>query len=145
MTERFMLVVEDDPDDEDLMRRALDEAGAVGVAVVRDGQEALDYLFCEGDYADRDPAAMPIAVILDLKLPKLSGVRVLERLRADPRTARLPVVMLTSSTEAEEIAACYDAGATSYVYKPVDFAEFNATIAQLAGYWGRLNLTPARR
>lgn len=145
MAKRYILVVEDDPDDEDLVLRALNKSVQGRIAVVRDGQEALDYLFCEGQHKSRDPSSMPAAVLLDLKLPKLDGTSVLRRLRADPRTAHLPVVVLTSSTEEKDIIACYAAGATSYVHKPVDYADFDAAITQVATYWGLLNLTPLRR
>jgi two-component system, response regulator len=144
MAEQYVLLVEDDADDEELALRALAQAGLPRPVVVRDGQEALDYLFAENAYANRG-GELPAAVLLDLKLPKLDGIMVLRRMRADRRTERTPVVVITSSTEAEDIAASYDAGATSYVHKPVDFAEFDAALADVVRYWTRLNLTPESR
>jgi two-component system, response regulator len=143
--QRHILLVEDDVDDEDLLLRAVEKVIDERVVVVRDGQEALEYLFCEGAYAARDPSNMPAAVLLDLKLPKLDGAAVLRRLRADSRTKHLPVVVMTSSTEESDIEACYAAGATSYVHKPVDFAEFDAAVTQVAAYWGLINLVPTVR
>lgn len=142
MAEHYILVVEDDADDEDLMLRALQRPGLGGAVVVRDGQEALDFLFCAGKHVGRNPSSMPVAVLLDFKLPKLDGAAVLRQVRADARTRYLPVVVLTSSTEEDDIVQCYEAGATSYVNKPVDFSDFDETIALLARYWLGLNRVP---
>jgi two-component system, response regulator len=141
--QRYILLVEDDRDDEDLLLRTIEKAGAARVVVVRDGQEAVEYLHCTGAYASRDPAAQPAVVLLDLKMPKLDGAAVLRRLRADPRTVNLPVVVLTSSTEEVDIRECHEAGATSYVHKPVDYAEFESAVSRVAYYWSQLNLRPS--
>lgn len=145
MTDPIILLVEDDPDDRVLTMRAL-EGADIGnrVDVVTDGAEALDYLFGEGEYEDRDTSAMPEVVLLDLKLPKVDGLEVLRRLRADPRTRRLPVVVLTSSKEEQDMVRSYDLGANSYVRKPVDFAQFREAVAQLRMYWLVLNEPPPR-
>jgi two-component system response regulator len=137
------LLVEDNPDDELLTLRAFNRNNIVNnINVVRDGQEALDYLFCEGPWADRDFDDMPQVVLLDLKLPKIGGLEVLERIRKDERLRRMPVVILTSSSEESDIAAGYDRGANSYVRKPVDFSEFCSAVADLGVYWLMLNESP---
>ena len=139
MADKLILLVEDDPDDEELTMRALRKANVANeIAIARDGQEALDFVFCEGPYADRPPL-LPIAILLDLKLPKLDGVDFLRRLRGDERTKHIPVVMLTSSGEQEDMERAYAAGANSYIRKPVDFADFADAVARLAVYWGTLN------
>lgn len=139
MGDKLILLVEDDPDDEELTLRALRKSEAANeVAITRDGQEALEFLFCEGRYAEREPV-MPVAVLLDLKLPKLDGVDLLKRMRGDPRTRRIPVVILTSSSEQEDMERCYEAGANSYIRKPVDFNDFTDAVSRLAVYWGALN------
>ena len=135
-----ILLVEDNPDDRDLTLRALRRhLVANEIITVEDGVEALDYLFCEGAYAGRDPASRPRLVLLDLKLPKLSGLEVLSRIRADPRTTSLPVVILTSSSEEQDISASYQRGANSYVRKPVVFGDFAEAVRQLGLYWLLLN------
>ena len=140
---KVILLVEDNPDDEELAVLAFERSRiANDLAIVRDGQEALDYLFCEGAHAGRDPRVMPQVVLLDLKLPRLDGMAVLRRLRADARTTRLPVVVLTSSTEEEDLVRSYDLGANSYVRKPVDFSRFSEVIVQLQMYWLVLNEPP---
>ena len=132
MADKLILLVEDDPDDEELTMRALRRANVANeIAIARDGQEALDFVFCEGEYADRPPL-LPIAILLDLKLPKLDGVDFLRRLRANERTKHIPVVMLTSSGEQEDMERAYAAGANSYIRKPVDFADFAVAVARLA-------------
>jgi two-component system response regulator len=142
---RTLLLVEDNPDDVELTLRAFARSKLVnGIVVVRDGQAALDYLFAAGAYAGRDLTAMPEAVLLDLKLPKLDGHEVLRRLRADDRTRRLPVIMLTSSNEERDVAASYDLGANSFVRKPVDFAEFVEAARHLGLYWLVMNEAPPR-
>jgi two-component system response regulator len=140
MNNKVILLVEDNPDDEALTVRALKKSNVVNeVVVAHDGVEALDYLFGEGVYAGRDVTQMPQVVLLDLKLPKLDGLGVLRRLRADLRTRLLPVVILTSSNEEQDRVNGYGLGANSYVRKPVDFDAFVAAAAQLGLYWLVLN------
>jgi CheY-like chemotaxis protein len=144
--EKMILLVEDNPDDEALTVRALKKNNVlIEVAVARDGVEALEYLFGEGSYANRDTSLVPQVILLDLKLPKLDGLGVLRRLRADPRTKLLPVVLLTSSTEEEDLLKGYGLGANSYVRKPVDFDKFKEAIRQLSLYWLVLNEPPPIR
>ena len=142
MEHKIILLVEDNADDEALTIRAL-KKNNIGnkVFVVRDGAEALDFLFCTGVYADRDPNEMPQVTLLDLKLPKVDGLEVLRRLRADERTRLLPIVILTSSNEEKDVVAGYQLGANSYVRKPVDFIEFLEAARQLGLYWMVLNET----
>jgi two-component system, response regulator len=135
-----ILLVEDNPDDRDLTLRALRRhLVANEIITVGDGVEALDYLFGEGAYAGRDVSSRPRLILLDLKLPKLSGLEVLSRIRADPRTSSLPVVVLTSSSEEQDISASYQRGANSYVRKPVVFGDFAEAVRQLGLYWLLLN------
>ena len=139
----IILLVEDDPDGEALTLRALRRGGIRhAIVVVRDGVEALDYLFGTGDYPGRDLDAMPRVVMLDLKLPRLDGLEVLRRIRADERTRLLPVVILTSSDEERDRLDGYRYGANSYVRKPVDYDQFVETIRQLGLYWLILNQPP---
>lgn len=143
MDRKIILLVEDNPDDEALTLRALRKSNIMNeVVVARDGVEALDYLFATGAYAERDPGRMPEFVLLDLKLPKVSGLEVLRRLRADERTKLLTVVVLTSSNEGRDILESYRLGANSYIRKPVDFTEFIEAVRQLGLYWLVLNITP---
>jgi two-component system, response regulator len=145
MQNKIILLVEDNPDDEALTLRALKQAKILNqVDVVRDGAEALDYLFAQGAHAGRDPLVLPQVVLLDLKLPKVDGLEVLRRLRADERTRRLPVVVLTSSVEEQDLIASYDLNANSYVQKPVDFVEFSEAVRSLGVYWLLLNQPPPR-
>jgi two-component system response regulator len=138
-----ILLVEDNADDVDLTLRALRRNKiANDVIVVRDGVEALDYLFAAGQYAGRDPAALPQVVLLDLKLPRLDGLQVLERVRANPKTRLLPIVILTSSTEQRDLLTGYTLGANSYIRKPVDFEQFVDAVHQLGLYWLVLNQRP---
>ena len=138
-----ILLVEDNADDVDLTLRALRKNKiANDVIVVRDGVEALDYLFAAGQYASRDPAAVPQVVLLDLKLPRLDGLQVLERVRANPKTRLLPIVILTSSTEQRDLLTGYTLGANSYIRKPVDFEQFVDAVHQLGLYWLVLNQRP---
>lgn len=140
----IILLVEDNPDDEALTLRALKKSNLGNeVIVARDGVEALDYLFGTGEYQGRDMKMMPNLILLDLKLPKIDGLEVLQRLRNDPRTQLLPVVMLTSSNEQEDLIKSYSLGANSYVRKPVDFLQFTAAIQQLGLYWLVLNEKPS--
>ena len=140
MKEKTILLVEDNPDDEALTMHAL-ESNKIGnqVFVARNGVEALDYLFCSGPHADRDPADLPAVVLLDLKLPKIDGLEVLARIRGNERTRLLPVVLLTSSNEDEDRLKGYSLGANSYVRKPVDFDDFMHAAGQLGLYWLLLN------
>ena len=132
MADKLILLVEDDPDDEELTMRALRKANiADEIVICRNGIEALDFIFCEGEYKDRPPI-LPTAVLLDLKLPKLDGVDLLKRLRGDDRTRNLLVVMLSSSGEQEDRERAYAAGANSYIRKPVDFADFTDAVARLS-------------
>ena len=143
MTEKIILLVEDNPDDEELTIRSLRKANITNqIQVAQDGQEALEYLFCEGKYQARDPDKKPTVVLLDLKLPKLNGIDVLRQMRADPRTVLIPVVVLTSSSEDEDMLNSYESGANSYVRKPVDFAAFAEVVTQLGVYWMLHNQPP---
>ncbi|HLF72876.1 MAG TPA: response regulator [Anaerolineales bacterium] len=145
MEDKTILLVEDNPDDEALTLRALKKNNVRNkVVVVRDGAEALDYLFCTGAYADRDPRDRPQVVLLDLKLPKVDGMEVLRRIRADSGTRTLPVVILTSSKEEQDVINSYTIGVNSYVRKPVDFIQFVEAIRQLGLYWLVLNETSPR-
>ena len=145
MTEKFILLVEDNPDDEALTLRAFARSD-IGYAVVvaRDGVEALAYLFGTGSFAGRDLSVLPAVILLDLKLPKVDGLEVLKRLRSDARTRLVPIVMFTSSDEDQDIANSYRFGANSYVRKPVVFEKFTAAIAQIGTYWLELNNGPPR-
>jgi two-component system response regulator len=146
MMEKTIMLVEDNPDDEELTLRALRKASiANNVFVARDGQEALDFLFGTGQHAGREPLTMPAVVLLDLKLPKLDGIDVLQRMRADPRTRLVPVVVLTSSSEDEDMLRSYQSGANSYVRKPIEFSEFAHAVTQLGMYWMLINQTPPSR
>lgn len=138
--DKVILLVEDHPDDEELTMRALAKNNILNeVVVARDGVQALEYLFGTGAYAGRDLSQMPQIVLLDLKLPKVDGLEVLRRMRADERTKFLPVVILTSSKEEQDIVKSYQLGANSYVRKPVDFQEFTTAVQQLGLYWLILN------
>jgi CheY-like chemotaxis protein len=140
MKDKVILLVEDNSRDVALTRRALDKSNIVNeVVVARDGVEALDYLFGIGTHAGRDMTVMPQIILLDLKMPKLDGLQVLQRIRADERTRRLPVVVFTSSSEEEDMVKSYDLGANSYVRKPVDFDQFLEATKQLGLYWLVLN------
>ena len=143
MEDRIILIVEDNPDDEALTIRAL-KKNNIGnrVVVVRDGVEALDFLFCTGAYASRDPDDMPQVTLLDLRLPKVDGLEVLKRMRADQRTRLLPVIILTSSKEEQDLIESYEYGVNSYMRKPVDFDQFADSVHQLGLYWLVLNEVP---
>ncbi len=142
MSQLKILIVEDNPDDETLVLRALEKSNVANqTTVVRDGAEALDWLFREGAYEGRDNCD-PAVVLLDLKLPKIDGLEVLRRIREDERTKRLPVVVLTSSDEQEDMIRSYDLGANSYVRKPVEFGRFSEAVSQLGLYWLLLNEPP---
>ena len=138
-----ILLVEDNPDDIELTLRAFRKNKiANGLAITRDGAEALDYLFCRGAYCERDIMDLPRLILLDLNLPKLDGLQVLERLRADERTKLVPVVILTSSKEEQDMLNGYRHGANSYVRKPVDFNAFVEAVRQIGLYWLLINETP---
>lgn len=142
MESKTILLVEDNPDDEVLTLRALERNNILNeVAVVRDGAEALDYLFGQGVYSTRDIRHLPEVVLLDLKLPKIDGLEVLRRIRSEPLTRRLAVVILTSSNEERDIISGYDLGANSYIRKPVDFNQFMEAVRQLGLYWLVLNVS----
>lgn len=141
----IILLVEDNPDDEALTLRAFTKSNLKNeVIVARDGVEALDFLFATGAYADRDINLLPQLILLDLKLPKIEGLEVLRQIRADERTKLLPVVILTSSKEQEDLIRSYSLGANSYIRKPVDFTQFVEAVQQLGLYWLVLNELPNR-
>lgn len=143
METKAILLVEDNHQDEMLTLRALRKINMANrVDVVRDGQQALDYLFREGEFSAREGKGMPTAILLDLNLPRLSGLEVLKRLRADPRTHLVPIVILTSSDEERDRLAGYEDGANSFVCKPLDFADFIETVARLGVYWLATNEAP---
>ena len=143
MQNQLILLVEDNPDDEALTLRALKKSNVVNeVVVARDGVEALDYLFGTGAHEGRDTGGMPQVVLLDLKLPRVDGLEVLRRMRADERTRLLPVVVLTTSNEQRDIVESYRLGANSYILKPVDFVQFAEAVRQLGLYWLLLNVAP---
>lgn len=134
--ENTLLLVEDNPQDEALTLRALRKVNLRNrIDVVRDGQQALDYLFRQGEFADRDGAEVPTAILLDISLPRVSGLDVLAKLRADERTRYIPVVILTSSDEDRDRLKSYENGANSFVRKPLDFSEFAEVVARLGLYW----------
>ncbi len=144
MKNRFILLVEDNPDDEELTLMGLKKSGIANeIYVVRDGEEALHFLFAEGEYEERDQGMLPAVILLDLKLPKLSGFEVLQQVRSNPVTRCVPVVILTSSSEEEDVLAGYKLGANSYVRKPVEFKHFADAVNQLGLYWLLLNEPPA--
>lgn len=143
--EKMILLVEDNPDDEALTLRAFQKNNMKNkIVVVRDGEEALDFLFRRGGFATRDPDEAPEIILLDLKLPKIDGLEVLRQIRADLRTRLLPVVILTSSKEEQDLIEGYSQGANSYVRKPVDFNQFVEAVKQLGLYWLVLNEPPPR-
>jgi two-component system, response regulator len=146
LDKKIILLVEDNPDDEELTRRAL-KANNIknSVVVARNGVEAIDYIFGTGQYEGRDVRDQPSVVLLDLKLPKIDGLGVLKRIRADERMRTLPVVILTSSGEEQDLISGYRLGCNSYVRKPVDFDQFLKAARQLGLYWLLLNETPTAR
>ncbi len=145
MSEVEILLVEDNPNDVELTLHAFRKNHINNpVQVVRDGVEALDFIFCTGSYADRDIGRPPRVILLDLKLPKINGLEVLRRIKADERTRTTPVVVLTSSREERDIVESYRLGVNSYIVKPVDFQQFNEAVKNLGCYWLLHNQTPAR-
>ncbi|HME07008.1 MAG TPA: response regulator [Bryobacteraceae bacterium] len=142
-TKSEILLVEDSQDDADLALRALRNGKLNNnIHVVEDGEEALDYLFCRGSYADRYFEQPPVLVLLDLKLPKVSGIEVLEQVKRDPRTRTIPVVVMTSSSEDRDVELAFKLGANSYVQKPVDFVQFQETVKTVGLYWLVINRSP---
>ena len=143
MQNAMILLVEDNQDDEVLTLHAL-RKNNIGnkIYVARDGAEAVDFLFCQNQYADRDPREMPQLILLDIKLPKMDGLEVLRRIREDDRTSLLPVVILTSSKEQQDLVEAYRNRANSYMRKPVDFTQFAESVRQLGLYWLVLNQVP---
>ncbi|TAG34557.1 MAG: response regulator [Polaromonas sp.] len=140
MQEKLILVVEDNPDHLELTVLTLREHGVTAeIAVARDGAQALNYLFGQGIHVDRDTHRQPAFVLLDMKLPRLSGLDVLRSIRSNPMTALIPVVMLTSSSEQSDMVACYQSGANGFVRKPVDFGEFTEKLNRLQAYWLGVN------
>ena len=138
-----ILIVEDTPEDLDLALRALRKAKLTNhIQVARDGEEALQFLFCEGPYAERKMESDPKVILLDLKLPKVDGLEVLRRIKSDPRTKLIPVVVLTSSKEQNDVVESYHLGVNSYIVKPVDFDQFTESVKQLGFYWLLLNHPP---
>ena len=140
MNDKLILVVEDNPDHLELTVLTLEEQGvAAEIAVARDGVQALDFLFGQGVHAGRDTQRQPAFILLDMKLPKLSGLDVLRGVRANPLTALIPVVMLTSSSEQSDIVACYKSGANGFVRKPVDYGDLTEKLGRLQAYWLDVN------
>jgi two-component system, response regulator len=138
-----VLLIEDNPNDVELTLHALKKNNVANpIEVVRDGAEALDFLFCTGDYAGRDSSVVPKVVLLDLKLPKVNGLEVLRRIKADQRTNKIPIVVLTSSREDRDIHEFYELGVNSYIVKPVDFSQFTEAVRHLGLYWLLLNEPP---
>lgn len=144
MTEIEILLVEDNPDDLEMTLHALRKAKLVNrIQVARDGQQALDFLFCEGDFSGRKMDDGPRVILLDLKLPKVDGLEVLKRIKSDPRTRKIPVVILTSSQEQSDVVESYDLGTNSYIVKPVSLDQFVAAVQNLGVYWLLLNQPPS--
>lgn len=143
MNNKTILLVEDNPSDINLTRRAFEKGHITNdLVVAEDGQEALDYIFGKGKYANRDISQLPTVILLDLKLPKISGLEVLKKIRATEKIKRLPVVILTSSKEEQDVAASYDLGVNSYIRKPIDFNQFAEAIKYLGLYWLVINEPP---
>ena len=144
MKDAVILLVEDNPDDEALTLRALHKNRVSNpVIIVHDGVEALEFMFCEGVYSGRNIADLPAVILLDLKLPRIDGLEVLRRLRADERTRMVPIVVLTTSNEDKDIFTSYSLGANSFVRKPVDFDQFTEAVGKLGMYWLMVNESPS--
>ena len=143
MNSKIILLVEDNVDDEILTLRALNKNNLANkIDVVRDGAEALDYIFCRGEYSDRDSSDKPQLILLDINLPKIGGMDVLKAIREDDSSKHIPVVMLTTSTQENDMVKSYDYGANSYIGKPVDFNDFMEAVTQVGIYWLAINSTP---
>ena len=143
-TQADVLLIEDNEDDAELTLLTLKESKYVrSVKVINDGSRALDYLLGEGEFEERDTSSQPALILLDIKMPKITGIEVLERIKKDERTNLIPVVILTSSREEPDIARCYALGVNSYIVKPVEYDKFQETIRQLGLYWKSLNIPPA--
>ena len=143
MNEKTILLIEDNPDDALLTLRAFKKNNIPNrVVVYHDGATALDYLFATGHYAQQPPHPRPELILLDLRLPKMDGIEVLRRLRANQHTRSLPIIILTTSDERQDILQCYNMGANSYLRKPVNFTQFTETIRQVSNYWLHLNVSP---
>ena len=139
-----ILLVEDSPEDVEITLRAFQKYNLSNkIHVVRDGEEALECIFCTGRYADRSVGSDPRLILLDLKLPKVDGIEILQRCKSDPRTKSIPVVVLTSSREERDLVNSYNLGVNSYVVKPVDFSQFTEAVRQLGLYWMVLNQLPS--
>ncbi|MFJ9448856.1 MULTISPECIES: response regulator [unclassified Herbaspirillum] len=139
-----ILLVEDNPYDAELSLRALQKKKLVNnVEWVQDGADALDFLFCAGVYANRPKGELPRLILLDIKLPRVSGIEVLRRIKADPETRSIPVVMLTSSAEVQDLSECYQLGVNSYIVKPVEFESFQEEVEKAGFYWMLVNKVPA--
>lgn len=139
-----ILLVEDNPTDAELTIRTLNKKKIANrIHWVKDGAEALEYIFCTGEYSDRDMNNIPKVILLDLKLPKVNGIEVLKKIKSDERTRYIPVVVLTSSREGPDVKTCYDLGVNSYIVKPVDFESFFRVVEELGLYWVLLNQPPA--
>lgn len=142
--DKFILLVEDNPNDEALTLRAFKKSNILNeIIVVRDGQEAIDFLLCQGEYASRDKNNIPQVILLDINLPKIDGLEVLRTLRANENTAIVPVVIMTTSDEQDDLISSYKLGANSYIRKPVDLSQFMNAISQLGMYWLVLNQQPS--
>lgn len=140
-----ILIVEDNPNDAELVARVLRKSASPNVTFVRNGAEALDFLFAEGEYEHRSINDAPCVILLDLKLPKVDGIEVLRRIKGDKRTRTIPVVILTSSTEERDLQAAYDLGANSYVTKPIEFQDLADVVAEVGHYWLTANRLPAQK
>ena len=138
---KYILLIEDNPADAKLTMIALQECNLSNrVLHLEDGEEALDYIFCKGKYAGRDTTDLPVLILLDLKMPKVDGVEVLEKIKADERTKAIPVTVFTSSQESPDVKRCYELGVNSYVVKPLDFDSFNKVVSDVGLYWALVNL-----
>ncbi len=146
MQDKYVLLIEDNPDDVALTLRALKKHKITNnIVVTCDGAEALDYLFGQGEHKERDTSRQPAVILLDLNLPKINGLEVLKQIRTDKRTRRIPVVILSTSTEEQDITSSYDLGANSYIRKTVDFDRFSDAVRQLGSYWLVLNQIPSQQ
>jgi len=145
MNKMILMLVEDNPDDILLAQRALKKCGMENnVVVAHDGVEALEYLFGTGKYANRDKTSLPTVVLMDLKMPRMNGMETLQQIRSHNETAYLPVVILTSSSEEQDMLQSYEHGANSYIRKPVDFSRFLDVVESLVRYWSTVNEFPQK-